>query len=164
MNDGRERAATNRRREVLTGHAGTTLTDAASLAVWPTTRACDGIVRHSQSWMQKRIAENRDVDLTTMANMASWATPASRDYKDTSDPATWNCTEDRNRYDQLPRQVQLADSGPMPNGSPAATGNRGQLNPALSRWLMGYPPEWCDCAVTATQSLPRSRRDSSGRT
>ena len=34
MNDGRERAAVNRRRETLTGHAGTTLTDA--IRAWPT--------------------------------------------------------------------------------------------------------------------------------
>ena len=32
MNDGRERAAKNQRREVLTGHSGTTLTDAARMA------------------------------------------------------------------------------------------------------------------------------------
>jgi hypothetical protein len=32
MNDGMERAAKNQRRETLTGHAGTTLTDAANMA------------------------------------------------------------------------------------------------------------------------------------
>jgi len=35
-----------------------------------------------------------------------------------------------------------------------------RLNPHFSRWLMGFPPEWCDCAVTAMQSFPKSRRRS----
>ena len=86
---------------------------------------------------------------------ASWATPSTRDHKDSSDPQTWNCTEDRERMDQLPRQV----FGVMPSGSPAATEKRGQLNPALSRWLMGLPSAWDDCAPTATQLLLRKRRN-----
>lgn len=35
-----------------------------------------------------------------------------------------------------------------------------QLNPHFSRWLMGFPPEWCDCAVMAMQSFPKSQRSS----
>lgn len=53
--------------------------------------------------------------------------------------------------------------GLMSSGSPAGTGSGGQLNPDFTRWLMGLPPEWDDCAVMATRSSSRSRRSSSGR-
>ncbi len=56
--------------------------------------------------------------------------------------------------------AHLMDSGETPSGSPAGTGKPGQLNPAHSRWLMGYPPEWDDCGVTAMQSIRGKRRRS----
>lgn len=34
--------------------------------LWPTPRAVDAVVRHSWPWVQKRMLEGRDVDLTTM--------------------------------------------------------------------------------------------------
>lgn len=47
--------------------------------------------------------------------------------------------------------TRITRAGIMLTGSNAATENSGQLNPAHSRWLMGFPPEWDVCAVTVTQ-------------
>lgn len=57
--------------------------------------------------------------------------------------------------------ARITNRGEILTGSLAEMDSGGQLNPAHSRWVMGYPPEWCDCAVTVMQSSPKSRKRSS---
>jgi hypothetical protein len=102
-------------------------------------------------------------DLPTTTQLAGWAvsqgwpTPSTRDHKGGYEGG--RIRNGKISTDTLDVVAQIAGQTTM--SSPAPTEKRGALNPALPRWLMGFPPEWCDCAVTAMQSFPKSRRNSS---
>lgn len=131
-----------------THQGGMDLEGAAKLAGWPTAAARDW-----KSGASNQHGKNAR-PLNEVAKLAGWTTPQVHD------------THPRgagNRNNPKGGNACLAwdARGAITTSSPAGTENRGALNPAHSRWLMGYPVEWDSCGATAMQSCRKSRRGSS---
>ena len=139
---------------------------------WTTPQAHDTTGR-SQGQKDLHGTKHGCACLVREADLSGWPTPAVAD--DNNSRYSPEAIEREAARDKkgsnlgTAAYIQMTHSGParltargeLLTGSSAGMASGGQLNPAHSRWLMGYPPEWDDCAATAMPSSRKSRLSSS---
>ena len=108
---------------------------------------------------QGRAYKAESMDLPAITQLASVATPnCPRAHDNDNSAGRWYQSKNQDSLDSIP---QLADSGMTAIGGTGKTKSSGQLNPDYSRWLMGFPVEWGNCADMGMRLFRGLRRNSS---
>jgi hypothetical protein len=162
--------------------ATVSLAGVAKFASWPSPRAMDGEknVRTADGSLREMERKGCAQDLMQAATLAGWPTPnaigdstGGGQVKNALAVMSGTPRPSGAQYSVKLRDfvllARLTDSGQEPVGyllgpngwetHPAS----GQLNPSLSRWLMGLPAIFDVCAVTASENLKRRKADSRSR-
>ena len=95
--------------------------------------------------------------LTPDAALSGWPTPTSRDHKDGKECPNVPLNALLGRVAWLtanPQAARITADGTMLTGCSAGMESGGQLNPAFSGWLQGFPEAWCHAAISCQLPAP----------
>ncbi|CNT86917.1 Uncharacterised protein [Salmonella enterica subsp. enterica serovar Bovismorbificans] len=130
-------------------------TSGSVLTGWPTPTASNtkNAYQDAEKVIARKLAGRRS-NLQDFACLAGWPTPAARDGKGGYQGGRMRhgklSTDTLDVTAQIAGPARLTDSGDLLTGFFAEMESGGQLNPALSLWLMGFPPEWENYAPAET--------------